>query len=175
MPCELLRRYDRQKRKIRLGSVLGVVTLLTISSMLACRDADATRGVENLKRERGMKPEGVLTVVRRLDLGTLPLNGRMELLVSVKNPTNRSIDVSGYEMKGAGVRVKPDTFSIDPGDTVPVTIDVTPEATRKPGIHEWDIAAKTSGGELAFRTTLMLIVKDNAIVRESAPPDPREP
>lgn len=175
MPCERLCRYDRQKRNFRIGSILAVVTILTITILQGCREAGPTRGVENLKRKRDSKPEGVLTVVRGLDMGTLPLNGRMELLVSVKNPTNRSIKVTGYEIGGPGVLVKPDSFSIDPGDSVPVTIDVTPEATHTPGIHDWDISAKTSQGELAFRTTLMLIVKDNVVVPESAPPDPREP
>jgi len=130
--------------------------------------------VEDLKPERAAKPEGILMVVRKLDLGTLPLNGRMELLVSAKNQTNRSITVSGYDVVRPGLLLEPGSFSIEPGESVPITIDVTADATRSPGVHEWDITAKTPAGEVAFRTTLVLIVKDDVVVRKSEA-DSREP
>lgn len=164
---------NRQERYIRIVSILTFAAFVATGQ--GCRESGGTRGVEDLKPERAAKPEGILTVVRKLDLGTLPLNGRMELLVAVKNQTNRSITVSGYEVDRPGLRMEPGSFSIEPGESVPVMIDVTTDATRSPGVHKWDITTQTSTDELAFRTTLMLIVRDDIVVRKSDATDSREP
>lgn len=164
---------NRHERYIRIVAIPAVLAFLFIGQ--GCRNEGKVAGVEDLKRERAAKPEGVLTVVRKLDLGTLPLNGKMELMLSVKNPTSKEITVTGYDIARPGLSVAPATFSIDASESMPVTIDVRPEATKDPGIHEWDIAAKTSEGELAFKTTLLLIVKDDVIVREGARTSERRP
>lgn len=163
---------NRQERYIRIVSILTFAAFVAIGQ--GCRESGGTRGVEDLKPERAAKPEGVLTVVRKLDLGTLPLNGRMELLVSAKNQTNRSITISGYEVDRPGLRMEPGSFTIEAGESVPITIDVTADATRSPGVQKWDIATKTSTGDMGFRTTLVLIVKDDVVVREGNT-DNREP
>jgi hypothetical protein len=164
--------YNQQNRYTRIFTILAATLLVTGQG---CREGGGSQGVENLKRERSAKPEGILTAVRKLDLGTMPLNGRMELLISVKNPTSRTITVTSYEVEQSGLKLRPANFEIEPSEKVPVTIDVTTEATKVPGIHEWDIAAKTAEGELAFRTTLQLIVKDNEVVLDNDMKDPRVP
>lgn len=164
---------NRHERYIRIVAIPTMLAFLVPGQ--GCRNEGKVPGVENLKRERAAKPEGVLTVVRKLDLGTLPLHGKMELLLSVKNPTSKEISVTGYDIARPGLSVAPATFSIDASESMPVTIVVRPEATKDPGIHEWDIAAKTSDGELAFKTTLMLIVKDDVVVREGDTARERRP
>ncbi|MFM7591773.1 MAG: hypothetical protein ACKO85_08260, partial [Isosphaeraceae bacterium] len=106
------------------------------------------------------KPEGRLLIVRELDLGTLPAGGSMEAVLSLKNPSPETAYAARkLIISSPGIAVEPAEFTIAPGATLPLTFQITPDATRNPGHATCDISGLTDTGDLLFRTTLSLKVK----------------
>jgi hypothetical protein len=163
IPPGLFNRHERHGRNLAI-----VLACFLLAFAVACRNDVDSPGSEALKASRRAKPEGLLLVVRQLDLGTLPLNGSMELLLSAKNPTDMEIVIEKYEVSREGLKIEPTKIAVGPNESIPVTVDLTPVATSVPGSFEWDIAARTPNQELAFRTTLFLIVRDDVVVRPNA-------
>ncbi len=123
-----------------------------------CAPADKTAASSSARART--KPEGLLLIVRELDLGTLPAGGSMEAVLSLKNPSSdKSYAPDSIKISQPGFSVEPATFSIAPEATQPLTFKISPDATRTAGAMECNVSAQSQTGELLFRTTLRIVVK----------------
>lgn len=149
-------RYNRQKLDLYNNPFFFSVhflSLIVLAVVSGCGKDEKASG-----RER-IKPEGLVLIVRELDLGKLPVGASMEAVLSAKNPSiDKSYSISRYEIDRPGFAVEPNLITIGPGETGRITFKISPEATKEPGSLVCNISAIGAANELIFRTTLRLNV-----------------
>ena len=154
-------RYNQQKLDDYNNSFILSIHFLLIfllTMIPGCGKEEKTSARERLK------PEGMVLIVRELDLGKLPVGASMEAVLSAKNPSSdQSYSISRYEIDRPGFAVEPNVITIGPGETGRITFKVSPEATKEPGSVICHISAVGSKNELIFRTSLRLDVTAEAV------------
>lgn len=161
MPPALPISYDPQNDKNGRNRIIaGLIFFSFICFFHVCGCAPSDKTAASSSSRARTKPEGLLLIVRELDLGTLPCGGSMEAVLSLKNPSSdKSYSPAKIGISQPGFSVEPSSFSLAPGATQPLTFKISPEATRTAGNSKCDISGLTETGELLFRTTLKLTVK----------------
>ncbi|MFM7317832.1 MAG: hypothetical protein ACKO5E_12880, partial [bacterium] len=132
MPPALPISYDHQIDKNSRNRITHALFFLALACLLpfcSCSPADKTANSTSARART--KPEGRLLIVRELDLGTLPAGGSMEAVLSLKNPSPETAYAARkLIISSPGIAVEPAEFTIAPGATLPLTFQITPDATR---------------------------------------------